>query len=42
MVTAGLSVDMRAGLKEIPHGLSVLDGKGATVDLPDIQFEEQV
>ena len=38
---AGLSVDMRLGLKEIPHGLSVIDGKGSTIDLPDLHFEEQ-
>ena len=38
---AGLSVDLRSRLKEIPHGLSVIDGKGSTIDLPDLHFEEQ-
>ena len=39
---AGLSVDMRSGLKEMPNGLSVIDNRGATVDLRDLRFEEQV
>lgn len=38
---AGLSVDLRSALEELPQGLTVVDNKGANVDLPDLKFEEQ-
>jgi len=38
---AGLSVDLRSGLLELPQGLTVIDSKGANVNTPDLKFEEQ-